>query len=149
MIINSYLADYNVRMLLKEYIRQNPNSFQLLKKFGFTWEQLAFYFEFKNRFFHEYIRAVLKGQKIEWYKLMELNEHDFVVFFDEEPDKFFTPEQRKMIIESYLSDHNVLSMLAEDIRKDLSFSLKLMKFGFSNNQMSQIYNQLYSSLILV
>nr|QOX89423.1 hypothetical protein H7685_00570 ['Parthenium hysterophorus' phyllody phytoplasma] len=64
MIINSYLADYNVRMLLKEYIRQNPNSFQLLKKFGFTWEQLAFYFEFKNRFFHEYIRAVLKGQKL-------------------------------------------------------------------------------------
>ncbi|MDV3192647.1 MAG: hypothetical protein Q8840_01625, partial [Sweet potato little leaf phytoplasma] len=59
------------------------------------------------------------------------------------------PEQRKMIIESYLSDHNILSMLAEDIRKDLSFSLKLMKFGFSNNQISQIYNQLYSSLILV
>ncbi|MDV3147286.1 MAG: hypothetical protein Q8730_00415 [Sweet potato little leaf phytoplasma] len=149
LIINSYLANYNIRMLLKEYIRQNPNSFQLLKKFGFTWEQLAFYFEFKNRFFHEYIRAVLKGEKIEWYKLMELNEHDFVVFFDEEPDKFFTPEQRKMIIESYLSDHNILSMLAEDIRKDLSFSLKLMKFGFSNNQISQIYNQLYSSLILV
>ncbi|MDO8029984.1 GNAT family N-acetyltransferase ['Planchonia careya' phytoplasma] len=147
LIINSYLSNYNIRMLLKEYIRQNLNSFQLLKKFGFTWEQLAFYFEFKNRFFHEYIRKVLKGKKIEWHKLIGLNEHDFVVFFDEEPDKFFTLEQRKMIIESYVSDHDVLSMLVEDIRKNFNFSLKLIKFGFSNAQMSQIYNQFYSSLI--
>ncbi|MDV3157207.1 MAG: hypothetical protein Q8889_01625 [Candidatus Phytoplasma australasiaticum] len=142
LIIHSYLANYNIRTLLTEYIRQNPNSFRLLKKFGFTWEQLAFYFKFVNRFFHKYILDVLEGKKIEWHKLKGLHEHDFVVFFDEEPDKFFTPEQRNMIIESYLSDRDSLSMLIEDVRKNFSFSSKLIKFGFSSAQMDQIYSGL-------
>ncbi|MDV3153340.1 MAG: hypothetical protein Q8755_03105, partial [Candidatus Phytoplasma australasiaticum] len=38
--------------------------FSQLIKFGFTWEQLSFYFEFENKNFAIYINKVLKGKKI-------------------------------------------------------------------------------------
>ncbi|MDV3166156.1 MAG: hypothetical protein Q8807_00545 ['Waltheria sp.' little leaf phytoplasma] len=136
LIIKSYLDDYNIRRLLKEYIRQNYINFRELFKFGFNWEQLAFYFDFLNSDFPQYIREVLKGQKIVWKQLSGLYSHDLFIFFDEEPNKFFTQEQRNLIIKSYLNDLDVREALKLYIKEDSKRFLKLLKFGFTWEQLA-------------
>ncbi|MDO8057116.1 hypothetical protein [Candidatus Phytoplasma gossypii] len=131
LIIKSYLDDYNIRRLLKEYIRQNYINFQELFKFGFTWEQLAFYFDFLGSDFPQYIREVLEGKKIVWKQLSVVYSHDLFIFFDEEPDKFFTQEQRNLIIKSYLDDLDVRGALKVYIEEDSKRFSKLLKFGFT------------------
>ncbi|MDO8059231.1 hypothetical protein OC683_01210 ['Crotalaria aegyptiaca' phytoplasma] len=136
LIIKSYLDDYNIRRLLKEYILQNYINFQELFKFGFTWEQLAFYFGFFNSDFPQYIREVLKGKKIVWKQLSEVYAHDLFIFFDEEPNKFFTQEQRNLIIKSYLDDLDVRETLKFYIKEDSKRFSKLLKFGFTWEQLA-------------
>ncbi|MDO8057811.1 hypothetical protein OC686_00765 ['Opuntia sp.' phytoplasma] len=136
LIIKSYLDDYNIRRLLKEYILQNYINFQELFKFGFTWEQLAFYFGFFSSDFPKYIGEVLKGKKVIWKQLSELYVHDLFIFLDEEPDKFFTQEQRNLIIKSYLGDLDVRETLKFCIKKDSKLFSKLLKFGFTWEQLA-------------
>ncbi|MEK0309250.1 hypothetical protein [Candidatus Phytoplasma citri] len=137
LIIKSYLDDYNIRRLLKEYILQNYINFQELFKFGFTWEQLSFYFDFINSDFPQYIGEVLKGKKIVWKQLLEkVYAHDLFIFFDEEPNKFFTPEQRNLIIKSYLDDLDVRTTLKFYVKEDSKRFSKLLKFGFTWEQLA-------------
>ncbi|MDV3158072.1 MAG: hypothetical protein Q8753_00220 [Pigeon pea little leaf phytoplasma] len=138
MIIKDYLSDSNIRRLLKEYIRHSYINFKELFAFGFTWEQLAFYFDFQTVDFAKYIEQILEGKKLVWRSIPNtVQSHDLLVFFDEEPNKFFTQEQRNLIIKSYLTNIDVREVLKWYIKEDPQRISRLFRFGFSEKDLKK------------
>ncbi|MDV3174695.1 MAG: hypothetical protein Q8831_01405, partial ['Bonamia sp.' little leaf phytoplasma] len=137
MIVKDYLSDSYIRRLLKEYIHHDYINFQELFAFGFTWSQLAFYFDFQNENFYQYIEKILEGKNFVLRTSVSnpLQSHDLLVFFDEEPNKFFTPQQRSFIVKSYLKNIDIRELLKWYIKENPQRISRLFRFGFSEKDL--------------
>ncbi|MFW8664784.1 hypothetical protein ACOES3_02925, partial [Candidatus Phytoplasma citri] len=82
------------------------------------------------------IQKVLNFEVIDWGTIQNLHPEDLFSFFKEEPNKFFTQEQRNLIIKSYLDDYNIRRLLKEYILQNYINFQELFKFGFTWEQLS-------------